>query len=221
VGAGGRIELVVFDCDSTLCAVEGVDELARRAGAHDVVADLTRRAMAGEVPLNDAYMRRLDLIRPERAALEWLAQEYLRTLVPGAAEAVAALAGEGREVHIVSGGLRPAVGAVGDHLGLPADRVHAVDIDFSEDGAYAGADAASPLARAGGKTEVLRALGADRRRAVMIGDGATDLEAAAAGAVVIGFGGVEIRPMVRERADHFLAGPSLLPVVDLIRSLDG
>lgn len=49
---------IVFDCDSTLCAIEGIDELARD---HKVaVAALTDRAMAGELALQDVYAQRLD-----------------------------------------------------------------------------------------------------------------------------------------------------------------
>ena len=50
-----RYPLVVFDCDSTLSTIEGVDELALRAGVGDEVARLTTAAMAGEVPLDQVY----------------------------------------------------------------------------------------------------------------------------------------------------------------------
>ena len=57
-----RFRTVVFDCDSTLSAIEGIDELA---GEHrSAVTELTEAAMRGEVPLQDVYGRRLALIRP-------------------------------------------------------------------------------------------------------------------------------------------------------------
>ena len=61
-------DTVVFDCDSTLSAVEGIDELA---GDHSAeVSELTRRAMDGEVPLDQVYGRRLEMIHPKLADLE-------------------------------------------------------------------------------------------------------------------------------------------------------
>ncbi len=84
--------LVVFDCDSTLVEVEGVDELATRAGVGERVAEMTRSAMEGKIPLEEVYGHRLDIIRPSRADLDWLGRRYIATLVTGARETVAALA---------------------------------------------------------------------------------------------------------------------------------
>ena len=56
----------MFDCDSTLSRVEGIDEIAR--GRKDV-ADLTKAAMDGAVPLDQVYGKRLELVRPSRAEL--------------------------------------------------------------------------------------------------------------------------------------------------------
>jgi phosphoserine phosphatase len=211
--------LVVFDCDSTLVKVEGIDELATRAGVGDRVAEMTRSAMEGKIPLEKVYGHRLDIIRPSREDLDWLGRRYLATLVTGARETVTALAAKGAEIHVVSGGLRPAVADLAEELGLPLDRVHAVDIHFDGGGRYEGFETASPLARAGGKAEVVRGLMRPGMTTVMIGDGMTDLEAAGAGAVTIGFGGVVVRPFVKEKADHFVAGPSLETVVEIIARL--
>jgi len=211
--------LVIFDCDSTLVEIEGVDELANRAGVGEQVAQMTRSAMEGKVPLEEVYGRRLDIIRPGREDLDWLGRRYCATLVTGARETVRALAAAGAEIHVVSGGLRPAVADLAKDLGLPPDRVHAVGIHFDGQGRYEGFEADSPLARAQGKTEVVRGLHRPGMTSVMIGDGMTDLEAADAGAVTIGFGGVVVRPFVKEKADHFVAGPSLEPVVQIIARL--
>jgi phosphoserine phosphatase len=213
--------LVVFDCDSTLASIEGIDELAERKGAGRRIAELTRAAMEGQTALEDVYGRRLEIIRPGREDLAWLGGRYRETLVAGAGEAVAALAAAGAEIHIVSGGLQPAVEILAADLGLAPARVHAVGVSFAADGRYRSFAAASPLARSGGKTAVVRGLVRPGIPAFMIGDGVTDLEAAAAGAVVIGFGGVVARPAVMTQADHFVAGPSLTAVADLILRLAG
>lgn len=215
-----RYDLVIFDCDSTLTSLEGVDELARRAGVVTEVAALTQRAMDGGLPLEDVYAQRLALIRPDRAALTWLGERYTETLVLGACETVAALRADNREVHMVSGGLLPAVAALGAHLDLPRGNVHAVGVRHTPAGTYAGFDEASPLARGGGKALVVREIVGGGRRAVMVGDGATDLEARDAGALVVGFGGVVVRAVVQEQADRYLPGPSLQQLLPLLTALE-
>jgi phosphoserine phosphatase len=184
---------VVFDCDSTLSAMEGVEELGRRRP--DVLAELktlTDAAMDGSVPLEQVFGRRLELVRPSRADVGDVAALYVGAALPHAREVVAALRALGKRVTIVSGGLRPAVLGLATHLGLGPDDVHAVDVRFDEDGAYAGFDEDSPLARAGGKIEVLASLAADGPLA-FVGDGATDFEAAHLARRFVGFGGVVAR----------------------------
>lgn len=215
-----RIDLVIFDCDSTLSTIEGVDELAVRSGQRERIAALTGQAMDGGIKLEEVYGQRLDLIRPDRTALEWLGRRYVETLTPGARETVSALAAAGYEIHVVSGGLRPAVVVLAADLGIPAENVHAVDVFYDAQNNYAGYDQLAPAARSGGKATIIAEIASGGRRAVMIGDGVTDLEAASVGAVVIGFGGVVAREVVRQGADYFVEGPSLWPCVDLINALD-
>jgi len=210
------IDIVCFDCDSTLSRVEGIDALARRAGVESEVAPLTASAMAGELALDAAYGKRMDLVRPDRASLEWLAKLYIDEMVLGAPEAIESLYRAGKDVHIVSGGLRQAILPLAASLGVPADNVHAVNVIFDGDGAYAGFDQASPLARPGGKADVCRALSSAGQSLALVGDGATDIEARAAGALIVGFGGVVVRDNVKAAADIFVAGPSLAAVVDPI-----
>ncbi|BAQ16779.1 HAD-IB family phosphatase [Methyloceanibacter caenitepidi] len=213
---GKPFDIVCFDCDSTLSRVEGIDELARRAGAETEVAPLTAAAMAGELALDAVYGKRLDLVRPDRAAVEWLAKLYVEKMVPGAVESVQTLRGAGTDVHIISGGLRQAILPLADTLGVPVANVHAVDVMFGGNGAYVDFDRDSPLARPGGKAEVCRLLGSNERSVALVGDGATDLEAREAGAYVVGFGGVVVRDTVKLRADIFVAGPSLTAVLDAL-----
>jgi len=210
-------DVIFFDCDSTLSTVEGIDELAIRAGVDDELVPLTNAAMEGKMPLEDVYRKRLELIKPDQEALNWVSQRYVDQMVEGAAEVVSELMKQGRSVHIVSGGLRQAVLRVGKILGIPDDQVHAVDVIFDEKGNYAGFDEHSPLARAGGKAEVCRkVLSQSNRHAALIGDGITDLEAAEAGVYVIGFGGVARREAVVQGASAFVNGPSLSPVLGLL-----
>lgn len=206
-------DVICFDCDSTLSRIEGIDELARRAGLFAEVAALTDAAMNGELALEAVYGRRLDMIRPDRAALDWLAGLYIEEMVAGAAETVAALHAGGKRVHIVSGGLRQAILPLAARLGIAGDCVHAVDVLLDAAGGYRDFARESPLAASGGKAGVCRALRPAHGRLVMIGDGQTDLEARQAGAFLIGFGGVVARPAVRAGADVFVADGDLTAVL--------
>ena len=92
-----------------------------------------------------------------------------------------------------------------------------MDIFHDDQGAYTGFDADSPLARAGGKLEVLTALAASPdARLALVGDGATDLEAAPACSRFVAFGGVARREAVFAGADvtcDVLDMAALLPLL--------
>ncbi len=208
-----RFRTVFFDCDSTLSSIEGIDELGREH--RDEIVPLTEAAMRGDVSLESVYGRRLAIIRPTREALDQVGDLYVATLVPGARETVAALQRIGVAVHIISGGLRPAVLHAARALGVPDDHVHAVDISFDVAGGYAGYDAQSPLARQGGKPALIKSLGAIARPSMLVGDGATDLEARPAVDCFVAFAGIAARPPVVAGADAVIHARSLLPVLAL------
>jgi len=206
-------DVICFDCDSTLSKIEGIDELARRAGLGAEISRLTHAAMNGVVPLESVYEQRLSMIRPDRDSINWLADGYVEEIVDGAREVFEALLAQGKETHIISGGIRQAILPLARYLGLPETHVHAVEIYFNEDGSYRDYEQSSPLARSGGKAEICRQLLRPQRSMVMIGDGKTDMEAKQAGVSVIGFGGVVSRPIVRELADFYSNEPTLMALL--------
>jgi phosphoserine phosphatase len=209
-------DVICFDCDSTLSKIEGIDELAKRAGMGGEMSRLTDAAMNGLVPLEAVYEQRLALIRPDIHSIDWLAGLYIEEIVDGVKDVFTSLAAQNKEVHIISGGLFQAILPLAKYLRLPENHVHAVDIYFNEDGSYQNYDQNSPLAKTGGKAEICRRLTKPLESLVMIGDGKTDMEARQAGACVIGFGGVADRPVVRELADFYTEESSLVSVLAYI-----
>lgn len=208
---------VWFDCDSTLSSLEGIDELARRRpGLFARIAALTHAAMDGQRALQDVYGERLRLIAPTRAEVDALAEQYVATLVPGARATAAALHRCGKVVGIVSGGLRPAVLGVAQALGIDVQHVHAVDVRFGDDGSYRDFDLTSPLARAGGKRELMASLPAHLRPCAFVGDGSTDLETRGTVDLFVGFGGIVRRPAVEASADTYVTTPDLRAVLDAV-----
>ena len=211
-----RFRTVIFDCDSTLSAIEGIEELAREH--RDQVALLTASAMAGAVPLEEVYGRRLELIRPSVTAIEAVGRLYIERLVPGAMETLDALRAAGVAIQILSGGLAPAVRVVARHLGVPEERVAAVELQFSLRGEYSGFDATSLLTQAGGKRRWIETIGRDLPRpSLLVGDGATDLEARPAVDAFAAFTGVVARPEVVRHADVVIPGPSLTQLLPYCR----
>lgn len=204
---------ICFDCDSTLSSIEGIDELAARAGCESQIAPLTTAAMNGELAIEDVYAKRLDIVRPDRAALDWLAKRYIATIVEGAKETIAALKRAAKPVFVVSGGLLQPVAALSEDLGISADRVRAVAVKLDQNGAYHGFDTSSPLHRSRGKALICAEIASQFGRVALIGDGKTDVEARETGTYVVGFGGVVCRQAVIDSADVFVNGPALTGVL--------
>jgi len=196
--------LVFFDVDSTLVTIEGIDILG---GDNPEIARLTEAAMNGEIPLDQVYARRLEMIRPTRDAIEGLAKRYLDSIVCGGAETVGTLLKAGCAIHLVSAGIEQALIPLARRFGV---RLHAVRLEFNAEGDYQDFDRRSPLTRPRGKELVVRDVRARAHgKAAFVGDGVSDLEAKPAVDLFIGFGGVHTRPQVRENAGVFVPGPSL------------
>jgi phosphoserine phosphatase len=204
-----RFDAVCFDCDSTLSRIEGINELARRAGCEAEIASLTEAAMNGDIPLEEIYGKRLDIVRPNKAALAWLAERYVEEMVSGAVETITTLRRHSKAVYVVTSGLLQAVVEFACILGLAPAQVHAVEVHFDATGGYQGFDSSSPLCRSDGKALICRKLAAEHGIVVMVGDGVTDLAARAGGAYVVGYGGVIHRGTMLQEADCYISSPLL------------
>ncbi len=212
-------EIVFFDCDSTLASIEGIDELAALRGVD--VSALTAAAMAGEIPLNAVFRKRLEAIAPSAEDLERVVDLYWQHRLPDAAEVIAKLQANRVICQVISGGLEPAVSPFAQRLGFAEDAIHAVPFPRASLSLEEAIDVACahPLARDGGKPEIIaqvcRELGMDPQRAMLLGDGASDLEASANIGLFVGFGGFVCRDRIRQQAPLFLEQPSLAPLLPI------
>lgn len=172
-----RFASVIIDVDSTLAGIEGIDWLAERRGPALAarIAEVTDRAMNGEIPLDAVYGERLALVRPTRAEIDALGTAYCQHLATGAFDAVKRMQSAGITLVIVSGGIRQAIIPLAAALGIDDAEVYAVRIDHDEDGEYRGFDADSLLAKQGGKRTVAQRLSLPRP-VLAVGDGITDAE---------------------------------------------
>jgi phosphoserine phosphatase len=209
------LKLICFDCDSTLSSVEGIDELARLRGPEvfaSVVA-LTEDAMNGKIRIEDIFGLRLNAIRPTRDDAAAVGRGYLSAVEPTARATIAKLVGMGWTPVIISGGFRQAIRPLADFLGV--GRVEAVDLYFSDDGAYKGYDESYPSTRSGGKPEIIARLRAEfgPEKVVMVGDGVSDLETLHAVDLFIGFGGFATRERVKRESPAFVTSLSSVPAL--------
>jgi phosphoserine phosphatase len=198
-----RFNSVIFDVDSTLSAVEGIDWLAAQRGTEIEAwsAGLTERAMQGEIPIEAVYGERMRIVKPTLLEIQELGKVYIERMATGAAETIAELRASNVEVIMVSGGLREAILPLARELGVDQENVHAVSVFFGQDGTYAGFDDASLLTRQSGKRTIVGQM--DLKGPILaVGDGMTDCEIKS---VVQGFAAfVEFtrREAVVERADY-------------------
>lgn len=172
-------DAVCFDVDSTVIREEGIDELAKFCGVEAAVSEMTRRAMGGALPFKDALTERLALIQPSRDQVQRLLAEHPPHLTPGIRELVSRLQERDVQVFLISGGFRSIVEHVAAKLNIPTTNVFANRLKFYFNGEYAGFDETQPTAESGGKGKVIGFLKEKFhfKKIIMIGDGATDMEA--------------------------------------------
>jgi phosphoserine phosphatase len=191
---------VVLDVDSTLSGVEGIDWLASLRGP-DVarrIAQLTDRAMNGEMPLEAVYGERLAIIRPTRSEIDRLARVYRDSVAVGATDAIAQMRRAGVRVILVSGGVRQAIEPLATDVGA---ELHAVSLSWTASGDYQAFDERSPLVTQPGKESVVREL-ALPRPSIAMGDGSTDVAMRAAVDEFAAFIGFVRRDAVVAAAGH-------------------
>ncbi|WP_188656706.1 phosphoserine phosphatase SerB [Sphingomonas metalli] len=172
---GREKRLLVADMDSTMITVECIDELADYAGLKPQIAEITERAMRGELDFEGALDARVGLLAglPEEAIDRCLAERV--RIMPGAKRLVRTMRARGAGTVLVSGGFTRFAEPVAREIGF--DRAIANRLLVAE-GTLTGR-VARPIVGAATKLETLRAvadaLGLAPAQTLAVGDGANDL----------------------------------------------
>jgi phosphoserine phosphatase len=197
-----RKRLLIADMDSTIVTAETLDELAEEAGLKDVIAEITRRAMRGEIDFAQALVERVAMLAdlPEAALARTAAK---LALMPGAATLVHTMKANGAFTALVSGGFKYFTGKVAARAGFQLDLAN--DLAMA-DGRLTG-ELQGPILDKDGKLNALQTLSAERglspADAVAVGDGANDLPMLlAAGLGVAYYGKPLLREQVRAQVNH-------------------
>ena len=179
VVAGPLVEeppkLLVMDVDSTLIDQEVIDELAWTAGTGPQVAEITERAMHGELDFRQALQERVETLTGQPASLVDRVLERI-TLTPGAQALIQAIHAAGGKVGVVSGGFAEVVTPLVRAAGIDFQSANALDI---VDGRLTGRTIGPIIDRAAKQRTLLRyagQVGCSPSQVLAIGDGANDLD---------------------------------------------
>jgi phosphoserine phosphatase len=204
--------LVVLDVDSTLIQQEVIELLAAHCGREAEVAEVTARAMAGELDFEESLRARVATLAGLPASVLDEVREAVE-LTPGARTLVRTLKRLGFTVGLVSGGFIEIVGALAADLGIDHARANRLEI---EDGRLTGRVVGEVVDRAG-KARALREFaeqeGLPLSRTVAIGDGANDLDMLDVAGLGVAF---NAKPVVQEQAQTAVNVPYLDSVLYLL-----
>jgi len=171
---GRRKRLLVADMESTVIENEILDELADFLGLYREVAEITRRAMNGEIDFVAALEARVALLAGLDESVFARAAARIR-IMPGATALVATMRRDGATTALVSGGFTVFAEPVAARLGF--DRVVANRLDLA--GGRIAGTVRPPIVTGETKRDTLVALAAERRiplaETLAVGDGANDL----------------------------------------------
>ncbi|WP_193335258.1 phosphoserine phosphatase SerB [Devosia beringensis] len=194
---GRRKPILVADMDSTMINEECIDELADALGIKEQVADITDRAMRGELDFAAALDTRVALLKGlERRVIEEVRRERI-TLAPGGRALIQTMKAYGAYAALVSGGFTYFADFFAKRIGF--DEAVANVLEF--DGDRLTGTVAKPIVDKTTKRQRLIALAAERNvpleRTMAVGDGANDLDMIA----IAGFGvALHAKPAVAAQA---------------------
>lgn len=206
--------LVAMDMDSTLLAIESIDEIADMHGVKPQVSEITLRTMRGEIVFAESLRQRTALLQGlDQDALQRVYDERVQ-LSPGAEKMLQRMKSAGLRTMVISGGFTFFTDRIKTKLGFDYAAANTLEIvDNKLSGKVLG-----EIIGAQGKADMLQRvseeLGLKREQVIAIGDGANDLK-------MLGEAGVSIayhaKPIVQEKATYAINHVGLDGVVNLFR----
>lgn len=207
----GQVRLFISDMDSTLIAIECIDEIADFINVKPQVAKITESAMAGEIDFATSLKKRVALLRglPQQQ-LQRVYDERLR-LNPGVENLIIGFKKRGIKTALVSGGFT-----------FFSERLqHRLDLDFQlanllgiENNVLTG-DVVGPIVTGERKQEYLRELcellNINTNQAIAAGDGANDLPMLTLAGLGVAYQG---KPLLQEKADIVINYSGLDAILD-------
>ena len=204
--------LVCFDCDSTLITGEVIEMLAAHAGREQEVAEVTERAMRGELDFEESLRERVKTLAGlDASVIDEVAAAV--ELTPGARTTIRTLNSMGYRTAVVSGGFIQVLEGLAEELELDYVRANTLEI---VDGKLTGRVIGKVVDRTA-KAEFLEEFAADSgltmNQTVAVGDGANDIDMLSRAGLGIAF---NAKPALKEVADASVNHPFLDEVLYIL-----
>ena len=205
-------KLIAMDMDSTLLAIESIDEIADMLNIKAQVAEITQQTMQGKIDFEESLVRRTALLQGlHQDALQRVYDERVK-LSPGAEIMLQKAKLAGLKTMVISGGFTFFTERIKAKLGLDFAAANVLDI---KDHQLTGEVQGEIIGRQG-KAQVLRqvceALGLKREQVITIGDGANDLDMMSESGVSIAY---HAKPIVQNHATYSINYVGLNGVTNL------
>jgi phosphoserine phosphatase len=204
--------LVVLDVDSTLIENEVIELLAEEAGSRDLVADITEKAMRGELDFAESLRKRVSTL----AGLPVSVFDVVRTrinITPGAHELISAVKTADGFVGVVSGGFHEILDPLATSLGLDFWKANRLEVIEGKLTGKVLGEIVDAQTKADTLIEWAHNTSIPMERTVAIGDGANDLKMMSVAGLGIAFCA---KPIVQEKADVALNIRDLSQAIELI-----
>lgn len=168
-------KLLISDMDSTMITVECIDELAGYAGIKEQIAEITERAMLGELDFEEALRGRVALLAGlELSAIDKCLAEKVE-IMPGARILVKTMVARGAQTILVSGGFTRFADPVAKAIGFASAQAN---ILAEADGQLTG-ELTGAVVDAERKAALLKqsaqSAGLSLDQCMAVGDGANDI----------------------------------------------
>ncbi|MEM8919443.1 MAG: phosphoserine phosphatase SerB [Pseudomonadota bacterium] len=195
---GREKKLLISDMDSTMITVECIDELAYYAGIKDQIAEITERAMQGELDFEQALRRRVELLKGlDISAIETCLAEKVK-LMPGGSTLVRTMASRDAKTILISGGFTRFAEPVAKQIGFERTEANILE----ENDGYLTGGLTGPIVDAARKAALLESAaqehGLSLDQCLAVGDGANDIPMIEKAGLGVAF---HAKPKAAEAAD--------------------
>ncbi|MGR5131290.1 phosphoserine phosphatase [Vibrio alfacsensis] len=188
--------LIVFDMDSTAIQIECIDEIAKLAGVGEEVAEVTERAMLGELDFEQSLRQRVGKLKgADEVILEQVRSQL--SFMPDFESLIATLKALGWKTAIASGGFTYFSDHIKECVGLDFARSNQLDIVKGKLTGEVLGDVVNAQTKADILVELAQEYDIELHNTVAVGDGANDLLMMSVAGLGIAY---HAKPKVEEQA---------------------